>query len=71
MEITKIRKLTPKELVAEITKTRKQTVELQAEVAMHRVKNWRSLSLAKKYLARLLTIQQEQTIIKSLVNEQQ
>lgn len=69
MEIAKIRKLTAKELVAEISKTRQQVVELRAEVAMHRIKNWRALQQAKQYLARLLTIQKEQDIIKTLAHE--
>ncbi len=69
MEIAKVRKLTAKEITAEIAKTRKNVVELQAEVAMHRIKNWHLLAAAKKYLARLLTIKREQTIIKSLTNE--
>lgn len=71
MEIAKIRKLNPKELVAEIGKTKMQLVQLKSEVAMHRVKNWNSLTSARKYLARLLTIQNEQKIIKSLSHEQQ
>jgi len=69
MEIAKIRKLTSKELVAEISKTRDQVVELQAEVAMHRIKNLQALQQAKQYFARLLTIQKEQDIIKSLGHE--
>lgn len=71
MEITKIRKLTPQELAAEIAKTKAQIVQLKSEIVMHRVKNWHSLTRAKKYLARLLTINQEQQIIKSLSHEQQ
>jgi len=66
MEIAKVRKLTPPELTDEINRVRQQVVQLRSEVAMHRIKNWRSLDLAKKYLARLLTIANEQTIIKSL-----
>ncbi len=69
MKIDKIRKLTEKELAAEIAKTKEQIVQLIAEVAMHRVKNWQALAAAKKYLARLLTVQKEQTIIKALHNE--
>lgn len=66
MKIDKVRKLAPKELTAEIAKVKEQIVQLTAEVAMHRVKNWRALSAAKKYLARLLTVHQEQMIIKSI-----
>ena len=71
MEIAKIRKLTPHELAGEIEKARQRAVELQSEVAMHRVKNWRTLNETKRYLARLLTIEKEQEIIKSLSHEQQ
>ncbi|MFH0912205.1 MAG: 50S ribosomal protein L29 [Patescibacteria group bacterium] len=69
MELAKIRKLSITELTAEIAKTRNNIVQLRAEVAMHRIKNWRSLAAAKQYLSRLLTIQKEQAIIKLLSNE--
>lgn len=71
MEIAKIRKLASKELIAEIGKAKVKIVQLKSEIAMHRIKNWRLLTSARKYLARLLTIQNEQKIIKSLSNEQQ
>ena len=69
MDITKARKLSSTELDKEIVKTISNIVELRAEIAMHRVKNWNSLSSAKKYLARLLTIKKEHKIINALPNE--
>jgi len=69
MDIVKIRKLKSEELVAEISKTKAQIVQLKSEVAMHRIKNWHLLIIAKKYLARLLTVTKEQEIIKSLSHE--
>lgn len=70
MEIAKIRKLKPEELASEIAKTEQNVVQLKADVAMHRIKNWCALPAAKTYLARLLTIQREQAIIKSSSHEQ-
>lgn len=69
MDIAKIRKLNTVELDKEITKTISRVVELRAEIAMHRIKNWNSLSSAKKYLAQLATIKNEQKIINALPNE--
>ena len=69
MDITKARKLSVTELDKEIVKTISNVVELRAEIAMHRVKNWHSLASAKKYLARLLTIKKEHKIINALPNE--
>jgi len=70
MDITKARKLDTTELDKEIIKTESRIVELRAEIAMHRIKNWHSLKSAHKYLARLLTIKKEHEIIKALPNEQ-
>lgn len=66
MELAKARKLTLVELTKEIAKAQSDVVHLRAEVAMHRIKNIQVLAAAKRYLARLLTIQREQTIIKSI-----
>ena len=69
MDIAKVRKLNTTELDKEIVKTTSHIVELRAEIAMHRIKNWNSLKSAHKYLARLLTIKKEHEIIKALPNE--
>lgn len=69
MDVAKIRKLSLPELDKEISKTISKIVELRAEIAMHRIKNWNSLSSTKKYLAKLLTIKNEHKIINTLPNE--
>ncbi|HAR55027.1 TPA: 50S ribosomal protein L29 [Patescibacteria group bacterium] len=69
MDIAKLRKLKPAEVTKEIAEVMAKIVELRAEIAMHRVKNWHVLKTAKQYLARLLTIQQEHEIINKLSNE--
>ncbi|MEA1909434.1 MAG: 50S ribosomal protein L29 [Patescibacteria group bacterium] len=70
MEIAEARKLKPAELVKEIEKTKQQVVKLRSEVAMRRIKNFNSLKNARAYLARLLTISNEQKIIKSIDNNE-
>jgi len=69
MKSDKVRKLSPTDLLKEIAKTVHTVAQLKSEVAMHRVKNWTSLRIAKKYLAQLLTIKHEQEIIKAIGNE--
>ncbi|OGB75202.1 50S ribosomal protein L29 [candidate division Kazan bacterium RIFCSPHIGHO2_01_FULL_49_10] len=69
MELDKLRKLTEKDIAKEIVKLREKLVRLQAEVAMHQAKNFRALRLARHDLARLLTIQNEQAIIREVNHE--
>ena len=63
MELDKVRKLSSADLDKEIAKTEGNIVQLSSEVAMHKLKNYRKLRTAKKYLARLLTIQKEKLIV--------
>jgi len=69
MELDKMRKLTDKDMATEIAKLREKLVYLQSEVAMHQAKNFRALRAARRELARLLTIQSEQTIIREVNHE--
>jgi|GEM_PF-6338347 len=69
MELEKLRKLTEKDMAKEIAKLREKLIQLQAEVAMHKAKNFRALRAARHELARLLTIQNEQTIIREVNHE--
>lgn len=69
MELEKMRKLTEKEMAKEILKLREKLIQLQAEVAMHKAKNIRALRSARQELARFLTIQTEQAIIREANHE--
>lgn len=67
MKIEKARQLDDKALIKEVDKVRDSIVKLQSEISMNRVKNYQSLKLSKRYLARLLTIQREKEIINQTV----
>lgn len=67
MKIEKARQLDDKALIKEVDKVRDSIVKLQSEISMNRVKNYQSLKLSKRYLARLLTIQKEKEIINQTV----
>ncbi|MBN2585411.1 50S ribosomal protein L29 [Patescibacteria group bacterium] len=69
MELDKLRKLSEKDLAKEIAKLQDKLIQLQAEVAMHKAKNFRALRSARRDLARLLTIKNEQSIIKEVNHE--
>jgi ribosomal protein L29 len=69
MELEKLRKLTEKDMAKEIVRLREKLIQLQAEVAMHKAKNFRALRLARRELARLLTIKSEQAIIREVNHE--
>jgi ribosomal protein L29 len=69
MELDKVRKLSENDLAKDIAKLKEKLIQLQAEVAMHQTKNFRALRAARKDLAKLLTIQQEQAIIRESQNE--
>lgn len=69
MELTKLRKLSNKDLVKEIAKLRDRLIQLQAEVAMHKTKNFRELRTARRQLAQLLTIEREQALIREVSHE--
>ena len=69
MELEKMRKLNDKELAKEIAKLREKLIQLQAEVAMHKAKNFRALRHARRELAQLLTVQNEQAIIREISHE--
>lgn len=66
MELAKVRKLSLEELRKEVVKTQHQITEVRSEVLMHRVKNHQSLGALKHYLARLLTVENEQTLLTSI-----
>lgn len=66
MELDKVRKLSSADMNKEIAKTEGNIVQLSSEVAMHKLKNYRKLRTAKKYLARLLTVQKEKSIVEQL-----
>lgn len=66
MELEKVRKLNPADLDKEIAKTESNIVQLNSEVAMHKLKNYRKLRATKKYLARLLTVHKEKSIVEQL-----
>lgn len=63
MDITKARKLNSEDLKKEIGKVEHNVVQVRSEVAMHKLKNHRKLRAVKKYLARLLTIKMEQSMV--------
>jgi len=67
MKIEKARQLDDKALIKEVDKVRDSIVKLQSEISMNRIKNYQSLKLSKRYLARLLTIQKEKEIINQTV----
>jgi len=69
MELEKLRKLTEKDLAKEVLKLREKLIQLQAEVAMHQAKNFRALRTARRDHARLLTIKNEQAIIREVNHE--
>ncbi len=63
MKLEKVRQLKAQDLIKEIDKVKNMIAKLQSELAIHKLKNYRSLRASKKYLARLLTIEQEKEII--------
>jgi len=63
MDITKARQLKDTDLNKEIDKVRQNIVKIRSDISMNQIKNYTSLSSAKKYLARLLTIKKEKAII--------
>lgn len=66
MELKKVRQLSDKDLIKEIVRLRNMVVQLRSETAMHKLKNYRSLRTSKRYLAQLLTTQQERKIISQI-----
>jgi large subunit ribosomal protein L29 len=59
MRVREIRELSAEDLVAKISDTRKQIVEMRFQLAMRKLESTAKLRNGKKELARLLTIQTE------------
>jgi len=69
MKLEKSRQLKDQDLVKEIDKIKNMIAKLQSELSIHKLKNYRSLRVNKKYLAQLLTIKQEKEIIIKTQNQ--
>ena len=59
MRVHEIRELHPEDLTTQISDARKQIVELRFQLAARKLENPSTLRVARKHLARLLTIQAE------------
>lgn len=59
MKPSNIRKLSPDEIQAEVTKRREELLDLRFQAAVGQSTNPRRMRAAKREIARLLTIQKE------------
>jgi len=65
MRVREMRELTGDELVIRITDTRRELLELRFQHASRKLENPAKLRLARKRLAKLLTVQHESKVEKT------